>query len=148
MRDNQRRMMFSQNCSTGEPVLQSWDYTKIISAFTSSIAVFRTLFIRPPHSIWSLAFSVSVMPLCICHLFYQPKKKFLCLQVNICKISGHWSHAVSSELHRWHPRGYCHRVYFLRAAGESEGAVPGGIRRVRWFFWGSKTGAGVNLLRG
>ena len=24
--------------------------------------------------------------LCICHLFYQPKKKFLCLQVNICKI--------------------------------------------------------------
>ena len=24
--------------------------------------------------------------LCFCHLLYQPKKKFLCLQVNICKI--------------------------------------------------------------
>ncbi len=27
--------------------------------------------------------------------------------------------------------GVAHRVYFLRAAGESEGAVPGEIRRVR-----------------
>ena len=40
------------------------------------------------HSIWSLAFSFSVMSLCICHLLCKPKKKFLCLSVNIRKIFG------------------------------------------------------------
>ena len=34
----------------------------ISSLFNISVARFRTLFIRPTHSIWALAFSVSVMP--------------------------------------------------------------------------------------
>ena len=67
--------------------------------------------------------------------------------VQVRWASGHWSHAVPSELHCRHPWGRRHWVCFLRAVGQSERAVPGGIRRVRWFFWGSKTGAGVNPLR-
>ena len=46
----------------------------ISSLFNISVARFRTLFIRLTHSIWSLAFSVSVMPSAFAICFTSRRK--------------------------------------------------------------------------